>query len=40
MSGVVTGGWSFVWWAYGITTAVFLLYAISLFRRLRAERKP
>ena len=39
MSGVVTGGWNFVWAAYGITTAALLFYAVSLFRRIAGERK-
>ena len=33
--GVITGGWSFVWAAYGITTAAFLIYTVSLLARLR-----
>lgn len=35
MSGVVVGGWEYVWTAYAITTGGLLLYAISLFSRLR-----
>ncbi len=26
--GVISGGWEFVWAAYGITAAVFVLYGI------------
>ena len=37
--GVVTGGWNFVVAAYSITAAVFLVYAISLIARLRAEQR-
>jgi heme exporter protein D len=39
MSGVIEGGWEFVWAAYGITAAVFVLYGISLAVRLRAIRE-
>jgi len=31
--GVVIGGWGFVWAAYGITAAAFLIYGITLWRR-------
>ena len=37
--GVITGGWSFVWAAYGISGAVFLVYAVTVFSRLRSARK-
>jgi hypothetical protein len=37
--GVISGGWEFVWAAYGITAAVFLLYGISLMSRIREARK-
>jgi heme exporter protein D len=37
--GVITGGWSFVWAAYGITATLFTIYTISLILRLRQERK-
>ncbi|HUP50185.1 MAG TPA: hypothetical protein VNA04_15480 [Thermoanaerobaculia bacterium] len=37
MSGVVTGGWSFVWAAYGITAAALLIYGVTLVTRLREE---
>ena len=36
MTGVISGGWSYVWAAYGITAAVFLVYAITVFGRLRS----
>ena len=39
MTGVVTGGWGFVWAAYAITTLAFLFYGVSLIARLRAERR-
>lgn len=35
MSGVVVGGWEFVWAAYGITAAGFAIYITSLIVRLR-----
>ena len=38
--GVISGGWEFVWAAYGITAAVFTVYTLSLVVRLReAKRK-
>ena len=39
MNGVITGGWSFVVAAYSLTTAALLIYAITLFTRLREVRK-
>lgn len=33
--GIVVGGWEFVWAAYGLTAAAFLIYSISLIARLR-----
>ena len=39
MTGVVTGGWGFVWAAYAITTIGLLIYGISLITRLRAEER-
>ena len=36
--GVISGGWEFVWAAYGITAAVFVLYGISLMSRIREAR--
>ena len=37
-NGVITGGWAYVWAAYGLTTVVLLLYGVTLFTRLREER--
>ena len=37
--GVISGGWEFVWAAYGISASVFVLYGISLVVRLREARK-
>ncbi|HKO59192.1 MAG TPA: hypothetical protein VJ276_25220 [Thermoanaerobaculia bacterium] len=34
-NGVITGGWSYVWAAYGVTAAALLLYGATLFARLR-----
>jgi heme exporter protein CcmD len=39
MSGVVQGGWEYVWMAYGLTAAVFVAYGISVAVRYRAELK-
>ena len=39
MTGVVTGGWGFVWAAYSITTIGLLIYGVSLFTRLREEER-
>ena len=39
MSGIIEGGWSFVWGAYGATAAILIGYAVSLHRRYRAERR-
>ena len=33
--GVISGGWQFVWAAYGITAATFVVYGVTLFARLR-----
>lgn len=38
-SGVISGGWGFVWAAYTLTTVAFLIYGISLMARLRYEHK-
>ena len=39
MTGIVQGGWEFVWAAYGLTAAVFVGYGISLIARLRESRR-
>ncbi|HYO77026.1 MAG TPA: hypothetical protein VE010_11230 [Thermoanaerobaculia bacterium] len=36
--GVISGGWEFVWAAYGITAAAFAIYGVTLVTRLRASR--
>ncbi len=38
MNGVVTGGWPFVWAAYSLTAAAFLIYGVTLITRLREEQ--
>jgi heme exporter protein CcmD len=38
MTGVVAGGWEFVWAAYSVTAVTLLGYALSVHRRYRAER--
>ena len=37
MSGVVTGGWGFVWAAYGITVISLIVYGVILVTSLREE---
>ena len=37
--GVITGGWSFVWAAYGITAAAFVVYTVTLITRLREAKR-
>jgi hypothetical protein len=39
MTGVVTGGWGFVWAAYAITAGALLIYGVTLFTRLRKEMR-
>jgi heme exporter protein D len=39
MRGVVTGGWGYVWSAYSLTATILLIYAVTLFTRLRQERR-
>ena len=39
MSGVVQGGWEFVIAAYTITGLGFVIYAITLFTRLKELKK-
>lgn len=38
MSGVILGGWEYVWAAYGVTAIAFGVYGISLVRRLNDAR--
>lgn len=39
MSGMIAGGWEFVWSAYGITAAVLILYTVSVLARYRSENR-
>jgi hypothetical protein len=36
--GVVVGGWEYVWMAYTLTAATFLIYGVTLVTKLREER--
>ena len=38
-SGVIEGGWEYVWAAYAMTAVILLGYAVSLIARYRAERR-
>jgi hypothetical protein len=38
-SGVIVGGWEYVWAAYSVTAVILLGYAASLILRYRAERR-
>ncbi|MFN2237876.1 MAG: hypothetical protein ABR524_00655 [Thermoanaerobaculia bacterium] len=38
MSGVIEGGWGFVWAAYGLSAFIFVAYTGSVIARYRAER--
>lgn len=38
-SGVISGGWDYIWSAYGITWAALAIYALSLFLRYRGSRE-
>lgn len=37
--GVVTGGWEFVWAAYGLSSLVLVIYIGSVIARFRSERQ-
>ena len=39
MTGVIEGGWGFVWAAYSVTAVILLGYAVSVLLRLRAARR-
>ena len=39
MTGVIEGGWGFVWAAYGISAVILIGYAVSLHLRYRSERR-
>jgi hypothetical protein len=36
--GVVIGGWEYVWAAYGLTFAAFVIYGVTLITKLREEQ--
>ena len=38
MNGIVSGGWSFVWAAYGVTAIVIFGYAARTLAQLRSLR--
>jgi len=38
VNGVLTGGWEFVWGAYGVTAAALVGYTLSLLFRVRSAR--
>ena len=37
--GIVTGGWEFVWAAYGLTATALIVYGVSLIARLRQSKR-
>jgi heme exporter protein CcmD len=37
--GVISGGWEFVWAAYGATAVILTGYAVSVIARYRAQRR-
>jgi hypothetical protein len=37
MTGMIEGGWGYVWAVYGMTWAVFCFYGLSLYLRGRAS---
>lgn len=39
MTGVIEGGWEFVWAAYGVTALVLVVYGVSVGSRLRSESR-
>jgi len=38
-SGVIVGGWEYVWAAYTATAVILIGYAVSVIARYRAEKK-
>lgn len=38
MNGTISGGWNFVWAAYGVTGAALFIYGVTLITRLRGVR--
>ena len=39
MTGVLSGGWEFVWAAYGLSALVLGVYVASVLLRLRSARR-
>jgi len=39
VSGILAGGWEYVWLAYGASGVAFLGYTISVLLRYREERR-
>jgi hypothetical protein len=39
LNGTVTGGWSFVIAAYGLTAVILTVYGVSIVMRLRTARR-
>ena len=37
--GYITGGWGFVWAAYGLTAFALTVYGVSLLVRLKGEKR-
>ncbi len=37
MTGMIQGGWEFVWAVYGITWASLVLYGVHIYRSERAQ---
>ena len=38
-AGVISGGWEFVWAAYGVSAVILMGYAVSVIARYRAHRR-
>jgi heme exporter protein CcmD len=38
-AGVISGGWEFVWAAYGVSAVILTGYAVSVVARYRAQRR-
>lgn len=38
MTGMIAGGWEFVWSAYGATVVTLIVYTASVLARFRRER--
>jgi heme exporter protein CcmD len=39
MNGLVSGGWGFVWAAYGVSAIVLAIYALHTFAAYRAHKR-